>query len=694
MGFGSSLDYLLFGALALLGLGLTEWTARRWRRLRVISPLVWCLAAAVLMGGWFLVNHAGNQKRHHVRMLLEGLARTYAMDLSRMGHSRLSLDTDPQDPQYLRMIEAQIRWLKAKPVVADIYTLRPLADGTVALLVDSETDYDGDGCYSGDREARTPIGTPFGSPTPGMSTALRGKPDFNDSPHTDSWGTWISAAVPLLDEAGHVEAILGVNYHADEWRRAIATSRLLSIAFIAVLLVILVASSVTSALYHAQLNENQRARQARTQSEALLHATINSSQDAIITTDSAGVILTFNPAAEAMFGRTAEEMVGQKFSTLLPPEQRRGYDELLSLYLATKTPLGTISRLLELSAARRGGELFPIEVSLSAGEAAGQHFVTAVIRDITHRKQIEEELATHRQQLEHLVAKHSERLLAAQRQLLHNEKLASVGQLAAGVAHEINTPIQYVGDNLRALSESFDDLLNIQNKYRELVTLVKTGLPTEETISAIEAAASECDLDFLIEDTPKAIAQGLEGVARVTHIVRAMKDFSHVDRGEVSAVDINHALESTLTVARNEYKYVADIETDFGQLPPVECFASEMNQVFLNVLVNAAQAIAETGRRGTITLRTRHIADQVEVTIHDTGAGIPEAVRAKVFDPFYTTKAVGKGSGQGLNIAHQIVVRRHGGTIDFDTETGTGTTFVIRIPVRMPAGAESRQGDV
>ena len=494
--------------------------------------------------------------------------------------------------------------------------------------------------------------------------------------------------------AGHVEAILGVNYHADEWRRAIATSRLLSIAFIAVLLVILVASSVTSALYHAQLNENQRARQARTQSEALLHATINSSQDAIITTDSAGVILTFNPAAEAMFGRTAEEMVGQKFSTLLPPEQRRGYDELLSLYLATKTPLGTISRLLELSAARRGGELFPIEVSLSAGEAAGQHFVTAVIRDITHRKQIEEELATHRQQLEHLVAKHSERLLAAQRQLLHNEKLASVGQLAAGVAHEINTPIQYVGDNLRALSESFDDLLNIQNKYRELVTLVKTGLPTEETISAIEAAASECDLDFLIEDTPKAIAQGLEGVARVTHIVRAMKDFSHVDRGEVSAVDINHALESTLTVARNEYKYVADIETDFGQLPPVECFASEMNQVFLNVLVNAAQAIAETGRRGTITLRTRHIADQVEVTIHDTGAGIPEAVRAKVFDPFYTTKAVGKGSGQGLNIAHQIVVRRHGGTIDFDTETGTGTTFVIRIPVRMPAGAESRQGDV
>jgi len=308
-----------------------------------------------------------------------------------------------------------------------------------------------------------------------------------------------------------------------------------------------------------------------------------------------------------------------------------------------------------------------------------------VSRQVSRRERDEEEAKRSREHLERLVEERSQSLLQAERQLFQQEKLASVGQLAAGIAHEINTPIQYIGDNLQALSTSFDDLIAVEREYRELVQTIKAGAVTPDAVQAVEEAERAHDVDYIIEDTPKAIAQSLDGVRRVSHIVRAMKDFSHIGRGEVSAVDINHALESTLTIARNEYKYVADVETDFGELPTVECYASELNQVFLNILVNAAHAIANTGKRGKITVRTRQLDESAVISIADTGTGIPEEIRNKVYDPFFTTKEVGKGTGQGLSIAHQIVVQKHGGSLSFESQVGVGTTFMIRIPIRTKA---------
>jgi signal transduction histidine kinase len=313
-----------------------------------------------------------------------------------------------------------------------------------------------------------------------------------------------------------------------------------------------------------------------------------------------------------------------------------------------------------------------------------------IVRCRAPLRQIEAELLARGERLEQIVTERTSSLVEAERQLLQQEKLASVGQLAAGIAHEINTPIQYVGDNLRALSDCFEDLLAVGKQCNELVELLKSGQPAERAVAALETSIRERDLEYLLEDTPRAISQSLEGVGRVAQIVRAMKDFSHVDHGEVTSVDINHALESTLTVSRNEYKYVADIVTDFGDLPPVRCYASEMNQVFLNLLVNAAHAVADTGVRGTITVRTRLEGEQVVVEIADTGTGIPPEIRHRVFEPFFTTKEVGKGTGQGLTIAHQIVVGRHGGGLRFETEIGRGTTFFIRIPV---AGPQTRAAE-
>ena len=198
------------------------------------------------------------------------------------------------------------------------------------------------------------------------------------------------------------------------------------------------------------------------------------------------------------------------------------------------------------------------------------------------------------------------------------------------------------------------------------------------------------NLDYLLAEIPKAVQQSLEGIGRVASIVRAMKEFSHPGTGQKSAVDLNHAIECTITVARNEWKYVAEVVTDFDpHLPPVPCLAGEFNQVILNLIINATHTIADvvgdgSQGKGTITIRTRHAGQWAEIQVRDTGAGIPENIRNRIFEPFFTTKGVGKGTGQGLAISRSVIVDKHGGTLGFETQVGQGTTFTLRLPLNPP----------
>src|ERR1700723_3323439 len=271
-------------------------------------------------------------------------------------------------------------------------------------------------------------------------------------------------------------------------------------------------------------------------------------------------------------------------------------------------------------------------------------------------------------------------------ELRHGQKLEAVGRLAAGIAHEINTPIQFIGDNTRFLQDSFGQGLEMIGKYEQIAEEAKRASFRPDLVQELDEILQRIEWGYLCAEIPKAMDQALDGVNRVATIVRAMKEFSHVDRSsEKAATDLNKAIESTLIVARNEVKYVADVETDFAALPPVVCHLGDLNQVFLNLLVNAAHAIADanagTEQRGRIAVHTCCEGDFVVVSIADTGTGIPEAVRGKVFDPFFTTKEVGKGTGQGLALARNIVVDKHGGTLTFETQMGKGTTFYIRLPV-------------
>lgn len=271
--------------------------------------------------------------------------------------------------------------------------------------------------------------------------------------------------------------------------------------------------------------------------------------------------------------------------------------------------------------------------------------------------------------------------------LLEAQKLESIGQLAAGIAHEINTPAQYVGDNTRFLQNEFEGILKVVDRYAKQLDTSGPNLSWQERSEQIRETLEEVDYEFIREEIPQAINQSLEGIERITGIVRAMKDFSHPGSESTEPSDINNAIQSTAMVCSNRWKYAAEVEFDLdNNIGPVPCYLAEFNQVILNLIVNAADAIesinGEGGEKGHILVTTRKVSDEVEITVQDNGGGMPESVKAKIFDPFFTTKEVGKGTGQGLSISHDVIVNKHGGSLECTVQEGVGTTFTIRIPLK------------
>jgi len=332
------------------------------------------------------------------------------------------------------------------------------------------------------------------------------------------------------------------------------------------------------------------------------------------------------------------------------------------------------------------------EVSIAAiPDASGK--ITRVVhmsRDITERKAAENALRDYADRLEAAL----QDLGQAQAQLLQSQKLEAIGGLAAGVAHEVNTPIQYVGDNTRFLQEAFTDLMSLQKQVDDLLR-PHTYLLDAETKAAYEVALKNADVDFLVDEVPSAIEETIDGVNRIAEIVRALKEFSHPGGDEKSPIDLNRLVDNTVTVSKNEWKQVAEVVTILEpDIPPISAMAGPLGQALLVLIVNAAQAIGGavgdgSEEPGTITITTSTDETSAEITVADTGPGIADEIKDKVFEHFFTTKEVGIGSGQGLAIAHSIVVEQHGGEIDFASTVGEGTTFRICIPKESSAESEA-----
>ncbi len=391
--------------------------------------------------------------------------------------------------------------------------------------------------------------------------------------------------------------------------------------------------------------------------ETRTRSIIECSHDGFIAVNAYGMVTSWNARSEEIFGYHRSEALGRKLADLIIPPQLKGYHNGgLGNFLVDEK--SSKSQRIEIVALHRDGKEFPIELAICSVQVEGDFTWNAFVQDVSARRRREMELR-------------------------QTQRLESVGQLAAGIAHEINTPVQFVGDNARFFKGAFEDLQRLIDEYRLLGANAPGVDP--QVAEALARIEREVDLPYLKEEIPKAIGQTLDGINRVSTIVRAMKDFAHPDAKEKAPSDLNQALRSTLTVACNEIKYVADVETDFGKLPPVVCHLGDLNQVFLNLLVNASQAIEEivknSGKKGTIRVKTQAEGPNVSITISDTGGGIPQAIRSRVFDPFFTTKPVGKGTGQGLSMARSIIVERHGGRIDFESTEGVGTSFRIQLPI-------------
>lgn len=405
-------------------------------------------------------------------------------------------------------------------------------------------------------------------------------------------------------------------------------------------------------------------RNAHIQNERLL-AAISS---ILIGVDKNDCVAQWNAVAERTFGIAAEAVVGRPFQDC---GIRWDWSEMVRWIAANRgKEVPVRSGDIRYTGPDGRERLAAFTLTSLREEAESEFGFLLVGRDITEQRQLEGQMA-------------------------HAQKMEAIGRLAAGIAHEINTPTQYIGDNTRFLQDSFADLVKVLEKYREFFAAAQSGNPSPRLPQDIQALGDAVDIEYLTKEIPLAIKQSLDGIERVTKIVRAMKEFSHPGVAEKTPIDINRAIESTVTVARNEWKYVADLVTDFdSSLPLVPCLPGDFNQVMLNLIVNSAHAIGDVVKnhpdgKGKITISTRRDGDWAEIRVSDTGPGIPESIRDKIFDPFFTTKEVGKGTGQGLAIARSVIVDKHGGALSFESEPGRGTTFIIRLPLEATATTET-----
>ena len=423
------------------------------------------------------------------------------------------------------------------------------------------------------------------------------------------------------------------------------------------------------------ITELKRTQYTLEQQEAFYRLITENTTDLISLFDSNGKNVYSSPSYEKLLGFASWELADEGIYECIHHEDRDRVREIVMSTLRAGREV-----VLQYQMMNKSGAILHLEATTGGIRNSKGQFerLIFVSRDITSQLRQREERKL--MELHHL----------------HAQKMESIGQLAAGVAHEMNTPIQYFGDNLRFIRDSFSDLVLVLRAFHSHYLHPESEGYDSNKLNTLKTVWTDADADFLFDEIPKAIEQSLHGVDNLAHIVGAMKEFSHPGTEDKIPVDFNQMIENTLTIARNEWKYIANIELDLASvLPRVSCLPDEIRQMLLNLIINACHAIEEKGmkteEKGVIHISTSLVDRDscfVELRIRDSGSGIPEDVKNRIFEPFFTTKPVGKGTGQGLAVVHNVVIDKHSGQLHVDSTVNEGTTFIILLPVSPPQNKE------
>jgi PAS domain S-box-containing protein len=490
---------------------------------------------------------------------------------------------------------------------------------------------------------------------------------FITHPVKDRWGTWISVLVPIKNhETDNIRAVFGMDYNAanfyDEAKyHTIITGIVVLLVFLLFFAFVRLLKQ-TGSLKNEQkmtIQANEKLKESLEQFEQIF----NTSPDAATITElRSGKIINVNDHFVSILGYAKPEIIGKPVLNLWKnPEER--------IKLSLKLSKNKYCENFEAEFIKKDGSSLCGLISAQLINLKGVPHIIGMTRDLSQLKQDEKE--KNRLKIE----------------LQQSQRMQSIGTLAAGIAHEINSPLQFTNDNVDFISNALDDIMKLVNTYKNLMMSCHTDEDKENAKNTIAEIEKKINLEFLTKEMPDALTQTKEGIARIRKIVNAMKNYSNFNNEEKKPANINETLENAELISRNEWKYHAEVENEFAQdMQYLNCYEPELNQVFMNLIVNAAhttkdavdQKIIEKGR---IFVKTSMNNNKFLIVISDNGLGIPKEYQERVYDPFFTTKEVGKGTGQGLSIAHKIVTERHGGKIWFETELNKGTTFYVEIPL-------------
>jgi PAS domain S-box-containing protein len=618
-------DYLWLVGAAALCFGVLAYRLRRYRSPAQLPRAAWLIALAVLIAGWWATQRAGEHARRECIAQVSALAPTYAYELTRMGHAQLPSDAQPDDPHYLALIEAQIQWEKLNPAVNDIYTMRKLPNGTNILVVDSETDYDRDGDFDGPNEARTPVGKIYPNPINGLEMAFRGEANFDGEVYTDEWGTWVSAFVPLRDNAGQVEAVLGVDFDARSWVAAIGKARLAVIFGVALLLVVVAVAGLAVAFLRADVQRRTAAEQRSRRAEERMQLTIQQMPLGFIEWNPHAEVIGWNPSAENIFGFPAAEVLGRAaFPLIVAPTARESVDQLWTSLLTQTGGTHNLNENVTKDGRIITCEWFNTPLIGVDGKVAG---VISQVQDVTER-------------------------VALEKHLQHSNRMNAVGQLAAGIAHDFNNILTVITGHTGLLlvnpvlpERLHPELGRIQSAAMRAANLTRQLL----AFSRKQAMFPQPIYLGKVVENMAAMLSRLPGA----DVKFSLRVADRVPPVEADAAMIEQVLTNLVLNARDAIPGAGEIT------------------VSLDVTVISRETAAQNPEAQT--------GSAVCLSVSDTGVGIPAEQLARIFEPFFTTKPTGRGTGLGLAVVHGIV-QQHKGWITVDSTPGQGTTFRIYFP--------------